>query len=126
MKFGHIPAVTLAIFLAASLDASAGRRYWRPRHVPPAQPATPAPAAPPAPVQDTGQRIFKDVPVNAVFCFPGDRVHEWFPLVKISDNQAKSLVTPANPVSAVQVVSQVMVVFLSKKQAPAPKDLARN
>ena len=111
-------ATATAILLIASVDAPAARRYRRPRTAPPASPsnsmnATNQPAA------DSNLKKFKDVPVNAVFCYPTDRTHEWFPLMKISETQAKTLTSQATRVSTVQVVSQEAIVYLSKKKAPA-------
>jgi hypothetical protein len=108
--------VLITVGLVAGILAAENQAFARLKKHHPAPAAAVVPAAP---VKDPNLKKFKELPVNAVFCFPSDINHEWFPLVKTSPTEAKTLVTHANPHSTSQVVSVEATVYLAKQQHPA-------
>ncbi len=107
--------ILVRLSVAALLFSSNGHLFgaYPRRHHPPVQPAG-AGAVPAAPVKDPNLKKFKELPLNTVFCYPTDKVHEWFPRMKISATQAKTLATPGNPVESVSPVPQEIIVYMMK------------
>jgi hypothetical protein len=78
---------------------------------------TPAPAQslPVAPPTDPNDKMFKDIPIDTVFVYPTDKLHKWFQWIKISDTEAKSVVSAAKPTSSVQKISHERMIYVVNK-----------
>jgi hypothetical protein len=112
MKTTGILARVAVVVLLLGSNAHLLGAYPNKKHHPPKPDV--GPVVPLAPAVDPNLKKFKELPLNAVFVYPSDKTHEWFPRVKISETQARSLVTPSNPVAAVSPVPQEIVVYLAK------------